>query len=119
MFRTLKVDDIDAIDVNYEGDFNRPKIKLLFSSDEGDICNIIITNRTTKNKSDFCCYIESKQGGNKLKFPINNEQTFKIINKNGYNYIPLSVVRDVLGMEVNWDNKNKIVTITGKTNWRR
>jgi hypothetical protein len=47
---------------------------------------------------------------------INNIQEADIINRNGFNYVPLSVLRNK-GIDVVWDSDSKEVTVPGTTNW--
>lgn len=68
-----------------------------------------IKTRDAQLRSDFTIVVEGKEVG----FRTADGQAVYPVLYNGSTYLPLRAVGELMGKNVNWDEKNKVVTLSG------
>lgn len=105
-FRKLQLDGYNKASVDYD--------------EETKAIKIIWNKKKSEERLEF--YIENSVVTCNRVFTNSNLQQSRtlesfnayIINKDGYNYIPISILRDFLDIAVYWDGTERIVSIPGE-----
>ncbi|MDO4301980.1 MAG: hypothetical protein Q4D26_11405 [Clostridia bacterium] len=107
-FRTLNLNYIDNTAVSYNKYSDREEIYVRIVTTADMTYRVSISHYTNSKKWVCIIYRDSSSGGETEIF--NREVT--VINRNGYNYIPIGIFRDYLGLPVEWKADTKTVTIS-------
>lgn len=79
------------------------------TSSDTDNPNIGIKNIDVKERTDFTIKVDGVQ---KTFYSVTGQRVYPVLY-DGITYLPLRAVGDLMGKEVIWDSKNKVVTLKG------
>lgn len=108
-FRSLKLEGFKSIDVNYNKPSNGAELVFInFTKNDGEVIPLSFNNTEDKVHWKYSTFNSPYRD-----FP---NGTY-IIRKDNRIYVPISILRDDLGIDINWDSKTKTASFTGKSKY--